>query len=339
MSKQIVTLYVIMVLCTLNLKAQNLIAVTQNGVSHFYTSLDSAITNANVGDTLFLPGAVYSISNVINKKLYIIGVGHNTDSTYATGVTHIGNNIYIGKNGSGGALIGVHCLQNIYASDTITNYTISRCCIESNIHSNGGVWASSTISENIAKGSILSLFQSKVSNNITFQIGGQYNAVDNNIIYTGVSGTNNIISNNIINAFGNVDPVQSIYTCWSQYYNNIFIGIVGLTFPSSGGNNYCGMSNNLGQDNFSNPAQTLQSTFANPPSSPFNYANDYHLKLGSVGVNAGTDGTDIGIYGGDFPWKDGSIPSNPHVQYQQINGTTNASGNLPVHIKVSAQDH
>ena len=67
------------------------------------------------------------------------------------------------------------------------------------------------------------------------------------------------------------------------------------------------------------------------------FHNNYRLKSTSLGHNAGTDGTDIGIYGGVFPWKDGSMPSNPHIISKTIPGTTDASGNLNVNIKVEAE--
>jgi hypothetical protein len=47
----------------------------------------------------------------------------------------------------------------------------------------------------------------------------------------------------------------------------------------------------------------------------------------------------VGIYGGAFPWKEGSIPNTPHVTNKNIGHTTNSNGTLPVNIKVAAQDH
>jgi hypothetical protein len=73
-------------------------------------------------------------------------------------------------------------------------------------------------------------------------------------------------------------------------------------------------------------------------STSFSYSDDYHLKSTSVGVNAGRDGTDIGIYGGAFPWKEGSLTFNPHYQRINISPTTDNNGNLNVNIKVEAQE-
>jgi hypothetical protein len=70
----------------------------------------------------------------------------------------------------------------------------------------------------------------------------------------------------------------------------------------------------------------------------YNYSNNYHLKNGCIGLNAGTDGHDVGVYGGIFPWKDGSVPHNPHVIFKNISGYTDPNGNLQLNIKVKAQE-
>ncbi|MBL4585431.1 MAG: hypothetical protein JKX84_00010, partial [Flavobacteriales bacterium] len=59
---------------------------------------------------------------------------------------------------------------------------------------------------------------------------------------------------------------------------------------------------------------------------------------GSPGAGAGTDGTDVGIYGGSYPYKHGAVPFNPHVQINQIDNQTNGQGELPVNIRVAAQE-
>ena len=70
------------------------------------------------------------------------------------------------------------------------------------------------------------------------------------------------------------------------------------------------------------------------------YRENFNLPSNSPYKNAGADGTDIGIYGGAFPWKEGSVPFNPHYQTIKIDPKTDpATGNLKVEIKVKAQDN
>ena len=67
------------------------------------------------------------------------------------------------------------------------------------------------------------------------------------------------------------------------------------------------------------------------------FSDDLHLLPGSPGVGAGSDGTDIGIYGTGSPWKPGNVPYNPHFRSANIAGATNPNGELPVNIRVAAQ--
>lgn len=49
----------------------------------------------------------------------------------------------------------------------------------------------------------------------------------------------------------------------------------------------------------------------------------------------GTDGTQVGIYGGEFPFTD--VPSNPQITSKQIASQSDANGKLSVKITVEAQ--
>ena len=64
---------------------------------------------------------------------------------------------------------------------------------------------------------------------------------------------------------------------------------------------------------------------------------NFHLKSVCKGIKAGADGTDMGIYGGMYPWKDGDLPINPHIVSKNIGTTLDASGNLKVNVTVEAQ--
>jgi hypothetical protein len=51
----------------------------------------------------------------------------------------------------------------------------------------------------------------------------------------------------------------------------------------------------------------------------------------------GTDGTQVGIYGGALGYKPGAVPSNPHFSSATVAPTTNKDGKLNVNVKVIAQ--
>lgn len=67
------------------------------------------------------------------------------------------------------------------------------------------------------------------------------------------------------------------------------------------------------------------------------YTQNFHLITNSPGLNAGTDGTDVGIYGTNQPTKEGWIPSNPHISYKNVSQQTDANGNLKATFIVKAQ--
>jgi len=60
--------------------------------------------------------------------------------------------------------------------------------------------------------------------------------------------------------------------------------------------------------------------------------------LQSPSTYIGTDATECGIYGGIFPYKEGAVPYNPHIQQKSISSVTDINGNINVNIKVVAQD-
>jgi hypothetical protein len=66
--------------------AQNLIAVQNAGTPSFFLMITEAIESAQDGDTIYLPGGSFGDCN-INKRLYLVGVGHHPDSTNATNFT------------------------------------------------------------------------------------------------------------------------------------------------------------------------------------------------------------------------------------------------------------
>ena len=70
------------------------------------------------------------------------------------------------------------------------------------------------------------------------------------------------------------------------------------------------------------------------------YSYDFHLQTGSPAVNAGTDGTDIGIYGGMLPFEVGANPYFPQMMEITLpsGSSVPAGGTLNVHFKAKKQD-
>jgi len=331
------TLLTLLIIAAVGAKAQNLIAVQHAGKSAFYTKLPDAITGALAGDTVYVPGGSFD-GITISKKLCLIGAGHNPDSTKVTSRTTI-SSITFGKGADYGSITGIYVLQ-MQRSGPFSNYAISRCKINS---LSFGTFASDSLNnfslnENII-GSLLVYGTNNYFNNNVFMgliqiidLGTiNYTIVKNNV-FLGIGGNffyrdHCIVENNLFEQ--NTSTISTTYGDNNIFFNNLMIGN-GQYGKNQGNGNY--------QDNV-----LLSTVFIHYDPSNVDgdtiYKQDFNLPPGSPYKNAGTDGTDLGIYGGAFPWKPGSLPSNPHFQSINIAPTTDASGNLKVQITVAAQDH
>jgi len=353
-----------------NCVAQTLIAVQNESTQKFYTSLDTAITYAQEGDTVYIPGGSFTLSTSIDKSIHIIGVGHNPNSTSATGFSQILGDIIL-LNGSDNSsfeglyLNGYRFSFGLNSLQDISGVIIRRCHIfyPASIPYSGAIsffdlgsqahYQNILITENVI---ILSDGNGgNIANNIG--IGGlcancmviQNIIISNNIIiipnsaFSGISGIslNCDIKNNII--LGGQYPFASLNAC------NVDNNIIFSNAPSSNIIN-CVFKNNLAGDTLENIGSSntfinsignvlFNTVFINVPAQTFNYSYNFHLQSTSMGKNAGTDGSDVGIYGGAFPWKEGSIPFNPHISSKIIDTQNDANGNIRVRIKVKAQSN
>ncbi len=339
--KTFILFFVVLLAAGLSAKAQNLIAVENGGAPAFYTDLPTAIAKAAAGDTLYIPGGTYP-AMTLTKQLYLIGVGANPDSTKIGGRTTI-TGITLSTGSSNGSIVGIYTF-GIVVNANLNGFTISRCYIGSfttgllnttnfiikeNIVGNmfltgqGGVGRHHLLSNNIFWGDSYVGTSCTIKNNLFVSASylvADSSIIDNNILWP--SGEPFIGSNNFFN--NNVNAILE----------GVVMNGVNLYFEN-------GTSNNSGSNNF--PTQTALSTiFPTFDSSSINtdkiYEMDFHLPSGSL-KNGGADGTDVGIYGGAYPWKTGSIPSNPHFQSITVGPTTDSSGNLKIQINVAAQNN
>ncbi len=131
---------------------------------------------------------------------------------------------------------------------------------------------------------------------------------------TGVYSSNNVFTNNLITPTGyfGFQPNITFSGASSQSFNKVD-STVNHTFNSLLN---CDNGNQVGMA----------------------YQFKLELKPTSLGHNAGDDGTDVGIFGGTLPWKAGAVPSNPHIYYKLINGSTDVNGNLPINIKIRGEN-
>tara|TARA_R110002050_G_scaffold300794_1_gene472815 strand:+ start:1401 stop:2420 length:1020 start_codon:yes stop_codon:yes gene_type:complete len=334
------TLIVSLIAFTLTVGAQKVALHSSTGVQHFTgTSAFADACNASLsGDTIYLPGGGFLTPGVIDKKLFIYGAGHYPDSTNVTGKTIISGTITLAENADGFHIEGVDLTGGISTSTSVAvnQIVIKYCRLQGELSIRGNQLNPSSnlmLSNSVVQGTVrLENAQNAGIFNSIFngEINGSYgNLFQNNIFllsnysstvyrYT-LIGDNNIVENNIFLRIRD----REISGTGNIIKNNI----TPQTDPFWGAtpmieNNYTGIP--------------LADIFVNQTGNVFDYTHDYHLKAPATYL--GVDGSQVGIYGGYDPYKEGAVPSNPHFVSATIAPQTDADGKLNIVIKVTAQD-
>ncbi|MDL2308637.1 hypothetical protein LJC53_03515 [Bacteroidales bacterium OttesenSCG-928-C03] len=336
--KRLFFLLAFMLIAVLVFSQQRYIALHSNGEVNFFghptTAFNDAYTAANSGDTLYLPGGLFAPPANFAKGLTIIGAGHYPDSTQATGKTIINGNVVLKTGADNFYLEGLEVTgifqigYETWARDTVENITVKRCKINGAINciANSSVdrvaFIQSVLIGNMAANYFINtaVFNCIIQGNMQ---NSNQNVFEHNVFLSstyadGITGNNNIIINNIfvreysweVNGNGN------------QIHNNITVKTP--TF------------NGIGNDTLNNYVVNRDDLLINQSGTTFDYSHDYHLQ--SPASYLGTDGTQVGIYGGVYPYKEGAVPSNPHISSKVIAPQTNSSGELQIEINVNAQD-
>jgi hypothetical protein len=324
----------------LNVNAQKVALHSGGNVSIFNgtTALVDAYNQSVNGDTIYLPGGGFTAPTTINKKLTIYGAGHYVDSTQATGKTFWNGALNFGVDADQFTIEGVEITSHVTFpyNGVVNNVTIARCKI------NGGISITGTFA---TPSNNLLLYNNVITQNIDFE-NAQNALVVNNIIGQAVRySKGNSFLNNVFIARDPGGYYRHFDACDNNMiYNNVFY--LEAHYGESGNNNdfrnnlYTTATPGLGTNptsigNYFSVSETA--IFVNVSSSTFSYTANYHLQ--SPATYLGTDGSEIGIYGGIYnPYKEGAVPSNPHIQFQNIAPST-TNGLLNVQIKAAAQEN
>lgn len=323
------------------------ICLQHEGTTSYYSVFDDALTASTHGDTIYLPGGPLQVNAsaiVISKSITLVGVGHFPDSTNATNRTQISKEVYLLSGADGGSLEGITFLSNVrFGSSTsnqiVNNFTINRCYLAKLYTAADD---NSTSQNMIINECYLHSIDTKTVGSVLFirniiRHDGIYQKAavfTNNVFYLNGSTiymNNSVCENNVFMLNENYGAISFSYVNYCTFNRNLFCD------KSSGGLSVSNVpSTTYFNQNLTN--QTVAATFTGPiASTSFQYTDNLHLKPTSPGVNYGTDGTDVGIYGTLYPFKEGSVPFNPHISSKNISNQVSPSGKLGVDIKVIAQ--
>ncbi len=318
--------------------AQKLTALVSNGVTTMFggaSQFTHAYNAATTGDTIYLPGGPIA-PVTIDKSIAIYGAAYHPDSTQATSKTYLTSSLYFSGNADSASITGVEVNGSIGTNNNhkVDYLVISRCDVKGiDFKGNANTPCEHvTVKECIVRGDInlANATYSNISNNIVERSvsNGSNNAIYNNIVMRSGSSyywnasflyiNNSHIANNI--SFATTFVIE--YCNTNTFSNNIFRGT-----PSGG--------TNIFENNYNDV--DITAVFINQSGNTFDFAHDYHLV--DPATYLGFDGTEVGIYGGLHPFKDGGLPNNPHIQTKDIAIQTDSNGDLHIEIKVAAQDN
>ncbi len=344
-----VSLLVLFILIGNYAKAQ-VFVVENASETKTYKTLEEAVAAAKGGDNIYVPGGVHHIEGTwrgydgrgtfkntlaITKPVNIMGAGYYDGGESSK----IAGKLVFTKKATGALVSGILFNDMIYI-DSISNMTINRCGFlddfrmsgvggynlinecefsdEINIQGISGAVAKLTASftKNIIKKYTSYLQSCTFKNNIFLNGEGYFLERSGNCTYE-----NNIFYFNKNEEFDYNYEYGSYLPTNSTFKNNLFIG--GHFKQDISYNNT--FLNNIVDQKFS-------TVFVN------GNGGDYHLKATCLGKNAGTDGTDVGLYGTTMPFKENRVPSNPHFIVKSIATETDQNQQLPVYLKIEAQE-
>ena len=339
----------VLLLSIVSLSQATIINVDNNAnrPSGYQKNLQAAISNASAGDTIYVyPSNTTYGTITISKKLHLFGFGYDGTTGAVSKVTsfYLDTTTTPSSNPSGTSIQGF----------TVINYI---SCQKPNI------------TDIVVAGNNLDYYHNTI--NLSTNCSGWL--ITNNYIYGYVNLNNNtsiIISNNVFKNHGygirtsNSSTVvisNNLFMQWS-YFNAVYNATIGNNIFICSGNSYTGttMANNIFSNNISYCSNSSY-TYSLPPygnsgsgnkqnqnpsfvtgtttSSGYDFSKDYHLQSTSPGKNAGTDGTDIGQYGGNSPFVWGGAFSIPKVTQMIImNPIINQGTNINVNVKAKKAD-
>jgi hypothetical protein len=298
------------------LHAQQISVVAPGGATTLYTSLDDAITGAEAGSIIYLSGGGFQIKDgtKITQKLTIIGIGHRSDNDNADGYTNVSGNFSFETGADNSAVLGLYLTGNIFIGlgDVPVNNVLVRYCNANGIRVQNRNCTGIMINQNYLRGESDCKYSPVTFKNNIIAYLAQVDAgtIDHNVFVHPVGYAlvdvqgGSLITNNIV--------MGGIYDS-DKFSNNMYDSALG--------------DNTVIVDNWDD-------VFVGP-NNGINPISNFALK-GSLGKNAGTDGTDIGIYGGTG-FSNSALPPGPRIVDKKVSEQTDANGNLRVEIKVSAQ--
>jgi hypothetical protein len=310
-----------------------------------FTSISASINASAKGDTIYILGSPsgYDAGTAVKDSLTFIGPGFNPQKQNPF-VAYIATGWRIGHYNK---FIGLD-IQNLATNPVtgnISNITIFRCRLRTGMY----ICEYNAFSNVVVDGCVLegySLFNISTAN-CNYQKMFYGAVVRNSLFYNcgfmggGFTSATNLVVDNCTVYGGNVGQIVPSNLQASTFTNNIFYNVT-ITVGASATlifNNNFSSTENLNINGGNGNIQGTSPGFVNAPGGTFSYLHDYHLATGSSCIGTGTNGTDMGIYGGTNPlhWDGASVL--PQIRYFNVLGNQiNQGGSLKVSFQALIKD-
>ena len=336
-----------------------------NGVTDLQNVFEDATLNGMGVDTILFSGGVFQLTTElqITSPVVVVGSGIRTDSSSVYGgtteINPSGNfSVVVIRNGADGTEIhGVTFGNQVRlgtnpADSDVDDVKFYRCNFGVLAIGDGGN------NETLANGMLIE--QCVIRDELRVQYSTDMrvrNSFLKNIGYTDAN-TNVEIKNCVItNYVGN----NNLYNGFIHYENSIFLtNAASLSVTGNSSFTHClfvGNGTLFAQNVTFAPsipmnvdpryAPSLDAAFTSVHNVPegegyaaYQFNGNYTtMPIYSNTPYLGTDSLPRGIYSGDAPWKDGSLPFNPHWSLLTTSGNTSNGVLQGVHIKASAQEN
>jgi hypothetical protein len=292
-----------------------------------YSTWVDAQGAANNGDTILIQGSAANYGDItVNKRLVIIGPGHNPTDKQNSQKAFF-NKITFNIGASNSEVSGVEVYE-IHGGGNATGVKVRLCKITNRLTTDNYGNDTWTIDGCVFTATGYNAYANYPVSNWTFS-----NSIFNGYLQD-FSSTYTYVNNNIFLGTG-----AAFSSCSNLYANNnIFYRATFPTDPtilySKNVSFQSGYSFPNGS-NYDNVDPMLVSNIGT--GAYFDYATDYHLQSGSPVKNGGTDGTDVGPYGGNGDFDQSGVPRNPYIKTFTITGPTSVNSGDPLNIFIKAK--
>lgn len=302
-------------------------------VSYFET-LDEAFMALKAGCVVYIPSGSYTLSSKEETKIKcqvaIYGAGcrpYGKDTDY----TRIIGSLEFVEGASSSVIMGFRSEGNISIRENVKNLLIKNMDVERiyfTSESNTGCMVTSSVIRDFLTG------YGKAPVQVTNCLAGNIGAIKGGEIANCILKPSSAASSSSNYSYYHPYSPNSNYSVASLIRNNI-----GLDLDKSTSLSDCQEACNMvgSSPQIPYPTGGVEALFEKyDPSDPFDLRkNNYRLKKGVSGTNAGTDGKDIGLYGGTGFDDTGRAPI-PKIKIREIAPQTDEKDRLKVRIEVIA---